>query len=82
MAIRKADQVAVALVRLHGEAIDVLGLEITNDDRLDPNSDFFIRRSLVRHPASLEVPRQDTGTHLVHPQRSRHEREYPSMMYR
>ena len=79
-AIRRTYQVIVTLLGLDGEAIDLLGLEIASDSRPNPSGDLLVRRGLVGHSACLEVPRRDTGTHLVHFQWSRHQREYPSMM--
>ena len=64
----------IAFLRLHGEAVDLLKLEVTSDSRPDPSSNFLVRGRLIGHPACLEVPRRDTEAHLIHPQRSRHQR--------
>jgi hypothetical protein len=55
-------------------------LEVAGDSRPDPGRDLIIRRSLVGHPTRLEIPGRNAGTHLVHPQRPRHQRENPPMM--
>ena len=55
-------------------------LEVTSDSRPDPGRDLIVRWSLVEHLARLEVARRNAETHLVHPQRLRHQRENPPMM--
>jgi hypothetical protein len=55
-------------------------LEVTGDSRPDPGRDLIVHRSLVGHPARLEIPGQNAGTHLVHPQRLRHQWENPPLM--
>ena len=60
----------------------MLRLKIACDGRPNPGGDLVARGRLVGHPACLEVPGQNAGTHLVHPQRSRHQREYPTMVDR
>ena len=80
MARGRTYQVDRPLVRSHGEAVNALGLEIAYNGRPDPSGDIVVRRRLVGHPARLEVPGRNTRTHLVHPQRPRHQREYPSMV--
>ena len=59
----------------------MLGL-IAYNDRPDTSGNLLVRRCLVGHPAGLKVVRRDTGTHFVHSQRSRHQREYPPMVDR
>jgi len=75
-------QIEAAFLELHGEAVDLLRLEVTGDSCPDPSSNFLVYRCLIGHPACLEISRQDTEAHLIHPERSRHQREYPSMMDR
>ena len=58
----------------------MLRLEVTCNGRPDPSCNLFICRSYVGHPASLEISRRNTGTHLVHPKRPRHQRENPPVM--
>ena len=58
----------------------MLCLEVISNSRPDLGRDLIVRRSLVAHPARLEVPGRNAGTHLVHPQWSRHQRENPPMM--
>ena len=58
----------------------MLRLEVASDGSPDSGRDLIVRWSLVRHPASLEIPRRNAGTHLIHPQRPRHQRENPPMM--
>jgi hypothetical protein len=58
----------------------MLRLEVTSDSHPDSGRDLIIHRSLVGHPARLEVPGRNAGTHLIHPQRQRHQRENTPMM--
>jgi len=67
-------------VRPHREAIDMFRLEVAGDGRPDPGRDFIVCRSLVGHPARLKVPGRNAGTHLIHPQWPRHQREDSEMM--
>jgi len=58
----------------------MLWLEVTTNGRPNSGHNLIVRRSLVGHPASLEIPGRNARTHLVHPQRPRHQRENPPMM--
>ena len=80
MAIGRTYQDDRSLITFHGEAVDVLRLKIASDGCPNPGGDLVARGRLVGHPACLEVMRQNAGTHLVHPQRSRHQQEYPSVV--
>jgi hypothetical protein len=42
----------------------------------------LVWKHLLRHPTRLEISRWSAWAHLIHPQRSRHQREYPTMMDR
>jgi hypothetical protein len=55
-------------------------LEVAGDSCPDPGRDLIVRRSLVGHPTRLEIPGRNARTHLIHPQRLRHQRENPPMM--
>ena len=55
--MEKTYQVDRASIWPHGEAVNMLRLKITGNCSPDSGRDFVIRRSLVGHPACLEVPR-------------------------
>ena len=58
----------------------MLRLKVACNGRPDSGGNLIVRRRFIRHPASLEIPGRNAGTHLVHPQRPRHQRENPPMM--
>ena len=78
---RKTYQVNRPHVRHHGEAVDLLGLEIAQDGRPNSRGDLVVRRRLVGHPASLEITKREARAHFVHSQWPRHQREHPSVMH-
>ena len=69
-----------SLPRASWEAVDLLRLEVAHNSRPNPGGNFLFRGRLVGHPACLDISRQSTKAHLIHPQWSRHQREYPSMV--
>jgi hypothetical protein len=50
-------QIEAAFLGLHGEAVDLLQLEVTRNSRPDLGGNFLIRGRLVGHLARLEVSR-------------------------
>ena len=77
---RMTYQVNRPLVRPHREAVDMLRLKVACEGRPDSSHNLVVRRSLVGHPTRLEILGRNAGTHLLHPQWPRHQRENPSMM--
>ena len=77
---KRTYQVNRPLIRPHREAVDMLRLKVACNGRPDPSCTLFVCRGFIGHPASLEILGQNTGTHLIHPQRARHQWENPPVM--
>jgi hypothetical protein len=50
-------QIEAAFLRPHGEAIDMLWLEVARNSCPNPGSDLLVRGCHIGHPARLEVLR-------------------------